>query len=124
LVTPETCPAHIEQEICLTKRPKTSEKSALQWLFATFVLNHSGEKRQSARPRSGQQEGLLITHQEEVVLIADRASQLGATHIVFPGGLKETVDHVLGEAASDATGVHGVRKSNMENALAIRDGDG
>jgi hypothetical protein len=59
---------------------------------------------------------LLITHQEEVVLIADRASQLGATHIVFPGGLKETVDHVLGEAASDATGVHGVRKSNMENA--------
>jgi Fe-S cluster assembly ATP-binding protein len=36
---------------------------------------------------------LLITHQEEVALIADRASQLCAGRIIFSGGPREAVDH-------------------------------
>jgi len=39
---------------------------------------------------------LLITHQEEVALIADRASQLCAGRIIFSGGPRETVDHFRG----------------------------
>ena len=39
---------------------------------------------------------LLITHQEEVALIADRASQLCAGHIIFSGGPREAVDHFRG----------------------------
>ncbi|NWF73950.1 MAG: ATP-binding cassette domain-containing protein [Nitrospirae bacterium] len=39
---------------------------------------------------------LLITHQEEVALIADRASQLCAGHIIFSGSPRETVDHFRG----------------------------
>jgi Fe-S cluster assembly ATP-binding protein len=39
---------------------------------------------------------LLITHQEEVALIADQASQLCAGHIVFSGGPHEAVDHFRG----------------------------
>lgn len=39
---------------------------------------------------------LLITHQEEVALIADRASQLCAGRIVFSGGPREAVDHFRG----------------------------
>jgi len=41
---------------------------------------------------------LLITHQEDVVLMADRASQLCAGRIVFSGGPQETVDHFRGRA--------------------------
>ncbi|THJ23668.1 MAG: ATP-binding cassette domain-containing protein [Nitrospira sp. CG24E] len=36
---------------------------------------------------------LLITHQEEVTLIADQASQLCAGRTVFSGGPREAVDH-------------------------------
>jgi Fe-S cluster assembly ATP-binding protein len=36
---------------------------------------------------------LLITHQEEVALIADRASQICAGRIVFSGTPREAVDH-------------------------------
>ncbi|MBI3357854.1 MAG: ATP-binding cassette domain-containing protein [Nitrospirae bacterium] len=39
---------------------------------------------------------LLITHQEEVALVADRASQLCAGHIIFSGGPREAVDHFRG----------------------------
>ena len=39
---------------------------------------------------------LLITHQEEVALIADRASQLCAGHIIFSGSPREAVDHFRG----------------------------
>jgi Fe-S cluster assembly ATP-binding protein len=39
---------------------------------------------------------LLITHQEEVALIADRASQLCAGHIIFSGSPHEAVDHFRG----------------------------
>jgi Fe-S cluster assembly ATP-binding protein len=39
---------------------------------------------------------LLITHQEEVALIADRASQLCAGRIVFSGRPREAVDHFRG----------------------------
>lgn len=39
---------------------------------------------------------LLITHQEEVVLIADRASQLCGGRIIFAGSPRETVDHFRG----------------------------
>jgi Fe-S cluster assembly ATP-binding protein len=39
---------------------------------------------------------LLITHQEEVALIADRASQLCAGRIVFSGPPREAVDHFRG----------------------------
>ena len=39
---------------------------------------------------------LLITHQEEVALIADRASQLGAGRIIFSGKPREVVDHFRG----------------------------
>ena len=38
---------------------------------------------------------LLVTHQEEVALIADRASQLCAWRIIFSGGPRKTVDHFL-----------------------------
>jgi Fe-S cluster assembly ATP-binding protein len=39
---------------------------------------------------------LLITHQEEVALIADRASQLCAGRVVFSGAPRETVDRFRG----------------------------
>jgi len=39
---------------------------------------------------------LLITHQEEVALIADRASQLCAGRIIFSGSPREAVDHYRG----------------------------
>jgi Fe-S cluster assembly ATP-binding protein len=39
---------------------------------------------------------LLITHQEEVALIADRASQLCAGRIVFSGSPRDAVDHFRG----------------------------
>jgi Fe-S cluster assembly ATP-binding protein len=39
---------------------------------------------------------LLITHQEEVALVADRASQLCAGRIIFSGDPRETVDHFRG----------------------------
>lgn len=39
---------------------------------------------------------LLITHQEDVALIADRASQLCAGRIVFSGNPREAVDHFRG----------------------------
>lgn len=39
---------------------------------------------------------LLITHQEEVALIADRASQLCGGRIVFSGSPRDTVDHFRG----------------------------
>jgi Fe-S cluster assembly ATP-binding protein len=39
---------------------------------------------------------LLITHQEEVALIADRASQLCAGRIIFSGSPREAVDHFSG----------------------------
>lgn len=39
---------------------------------------------------------LLITHQEDVALIADRASQLCAGRIIFSGSPHEAVDHFRG----------------------------
>jgi Fe-S cluster assembly ATP-binding protein len=39
---------------------------------------------------------LLITHQEEVALIADRASQLCGGRIIFAGSPREAVDHFRG----------------------------
>jgi len=39
---------------------------------------------------------LLITHQEEVALVADRASQLCAGRIIFSGNPREVVDHFRG----------------------------
>jgi len=39
---------------------------------------------------------LLITHQEEVALIADRASQLCAGRIIFSGSPRDAVDHFRG----------------------------
>ena len=41
---------------------------------------------------------LLITHQEEVVLIADRASQLCGGRIIFSGSPSEAVDHFRGRS--------------------------
>lgn len=48
--------------------------------------------------KEGRGSVLLITHQEEVALIADRASQLCAGHIIFSGGPREAVDHFRGRA--------------------------
>lgn len=39
---------------------------------------------------------LLITHQEDVALIADRASQLCAGRIIFSGSPRDAVDHFRG----------------------------
>lgn len=39
---------------------------------------------------------ILITHQEEVALIADRASQLCAGRIIFSGSPRQAVDHFRG----------------------------
>lgn len=39
---------------------------------------------------------LLITHQEEVALAADRASQLCAGHVVFTGSAQAVVEHFRG----------------------------
>lgn len=39
---------------------------------------------------------LVITHQEEVALMADRASQLYAGRIIFSGSPREAVDHFRG----------------------------
>jgi Fe-S cluster assembly ATP-binding protein len=41
---------------------------------------------------------ILITHQEEVALIADRASQLCAGRIIFSGSPREAVDHFRGRS--------------------------
>ncbi len=41
---------------------------------------------------------LLITHQEEVALIADRASQLCAGRMIFSGSPRETVNHFRGRS--------------------------
>jgi Fe-S cluster assembly ATP-binding protein len=41
---------------------------------------------------------ILITHQEEVALIADRASQLCAGRIIFSGSPRDAVDHFRGRA--------------------------
>jgi len=41
---------------------------------------------------------LLITHQEDVALVADRASQLCAGRIVFSGNPREAVDHFRGRS--------------------------
>jgi Fe-S cluster assembly ATP-binding protein len=41
---------------------------------------------------------LLITHQEEIALIADRASQLCAGRVIFSGSPREAVDHFRGRA--------------------------
>ena len=41
---------------------------------------------------------LLITHQEEVALVADRASQLCAGRVIFSGSPRETVDHFRGRS--------------------------
>jgi len=48
--------------------------------------------------REGGASVLLITHQEDVALIADRASQLCAGRIVFSGPPRDTVDHFRGRA--------------------------
>jgi len=47
---------------------------------------------------------LLITHQEEVARIADRASQLCAGRIIFSGGARETVDHFCGRTCVKCDG--------------------
>lgn len=39
---------------------------------------------------------LLITHQEEVARMADRASQLCAGRIIFSGSPREAIDHFRG----------------------------
>jgi Fe-S cluster assembly ATP-binding protein len=54
---------------------------------------------------------LLITHQEEVALIADRASQLCAGRIIFSGPPREAVDHFRGRTCvrCDGEACHYVR---------------
>lgn len=54
---------------------------------------------------------LLITHQEEVALIADRASQLCAGRIVFSGSPRDAVDHFRGRTCvrCDGEACHYVR---------------
>jgi Fe-S cluster assembly ATP-binding protein len=47
---------------------------------------------------------LLITHQEEVALAADRASQLCAGRIIFSGNPRETVDHFCGRSCVKCDG--------------------
>ena len=47
---------------------------------------------------------LLITHQEEVALIADRASQLCAGRIIFSGSPREAVDHFRGRTCVRCNG--------------------
>jgi len=47
---------------------------------------------------------LLITHQEEVALIADRASQLCAGRIIFSGSPREVVDHFRGRSCVRCNG--------------------
>jgi Fe-S cluster assembly ATP-binding protein len=47
---------------------------------------------------------LLITHQEEVALVADRASQLCAGRIIFYGKPREVVDHFRGRSCIQCDG--------------------
>lgn len=47
---------------------------------------------------------LLITHQEEVALVADRASQLCAGRIIFSGKPREVVDHFRGRTCVQCDG--------------------
>lgn len=47
---------------------------------------------------------VLITHQEEVALIADRASQLCAGRIIFSGKPREVVDHFRGRTCVQCDG--------------------
>jgi Fe-S cluster assembly ATP-binding protein len=57
-------------------------------------INHIIEIIRALKERGGSV--LLITHQEEVALVADRASQLCAGQIVFTGNPREVVDHFRG----------------------------
>ncbi|WP_455379239.1 ATP-binding cassette domain-containing protein [Petrachloros mirabilis] len=47
---------------------------------------------------------LLITHQEEVALVADRASQLCAGRIIFSGKPRKVVDHFRGRTCIQCDG--------------------
>lgn len=84
----------IELASVLSMRPKLAILDEPAAGIDMLSINHIIDIIRTLKESGGSV--LLITHQEEVALIADRASQLCAGRIIFSGGPRETVDHFRG----------------------------
>ncbi len=81
----------IELASVLSMRPKLAILDEPAAGIDMLSVNHIIEIIRALRENGGSV--LLITHQEEVALVADRASQLCAGRVIFSGRPRETVDH-------------------------------
>jgi Fe-S cluster assembly ATP-binding protein len=84
----------IELASVLSMRPKLAILDEPAAGIDMLSINHIIDIIRALKAAGGSV--LLITHQEEVALIADRASQLCAGRIIFSGSPRETVDHFRG----------------------------
>jgi Fe-S cluster assembly ATP-binding protein len=84
----------IELASVLSMRPKLAILDEPTAGIDMLSINHIIDIIRALKAAGGSV--LLITHQEEVALIADRASQLCAGRIIFSGGPREAVDHFRG----------------------------
>ncbi len=86
----------IELASVLSLKPKLSVLDEPAAGIDMLSINHIIDIIRALKAAGGSV--LLITHQEEVALIADRASQLCAGRIIFSGSPREAVDHFRGRA--------------------------
>jgi Fe-S cluster assembly ATP-binding protein len=86
----------IELASVLSMKPKLAILDEPAAGIDMLSINHIIDIIRALRTAGGSV--LLITHQEEVALIADRASQLCAGRIIFSGNPREAVDHFRGRA--------------------------
>lgn len=84
----------IELASVLTMRPNLAVLDEPAAGIDMLSINHIIQIIRTLREAGGSV--LLITHQEEVALIADRASQLCGGRLIFSGSPRETVDHFRG----------------------------
>ena len=84
----------IELASVLSMRPKLAILDEPSAGIDMLSINHIIDIIRALKAAGGSV--LLITHQEEVALIADRASQLCAGRIIFSGSPHEAVDHFRG----------------------------
>lgn len=84
----------IELASVLSMKPKLAVLDEPAAGIDMLSINHIIEIIRALKEAGGSV--LLITHQEEVALVADRASQLCAGQIIFTGHPREAVDHFRG----------------------------
>ena len=84
----------IELASVLSMKPKLAILDEPAAGIDMLSINHIIEIIRALKAAGGSV--LLITHQEEVALMADRASQLCAGRIIFSGSPREAVDHFRG----------------------------